>query len=223
MAAASDSPGSKPYLHGNKGFTLIEALLAIFIFSWIGLGAYQILDQITRAKETSLRQSDRLSSFQRLNWRLSQDFRQMIVRPIVDERGDKQSWLVHEGEEFLIEFTRQGWSNPLNWPRSDLQRVAYTIDIHPEHDDRNSDYYNDERLYLLRYYWQVLDRTQETEPRIQALLADVADFRVQYWDHTEKEWIASVDTVAAEDRPAAYEVSIVLESEEVLSYIFRTL
>jgi len=29
-----------------KGFTLIEALISMFIFSWIGLASYQMLDQV---------------------------------------------------------------------------------------------------------------------------------------------------------------------------------
>ena len=30
----------------QQGFTLIEALIALFIFSWLSLAAYQMLDQV---------------------------------------------------------------------------------------------------------------------------------------------------------------------------------
>ena len=206
----------------ESGFTLIEALIAIFIFSWIGLGAYQILDQITRAKEISAVQSQRLATFQRLGWRLSRDYRQMVPRKITDEHSDEKNWLIHESEDYLIEFTRTGWSNPLEWPRSDLQRVAYTIDYHPKHNDSSSEYYKDERLYLLRYYWQVLDRTLDTKPRVQAVLANVADFQTRYWDRENDEWSDTpIPGNGSIQIPLAYEVNIVLEDEQVLSYIFK--
>lgn len=208
--------------HDEVGFTLIEALVAVFVFSWIGIGSYQILDQITRAKEISSVHSQRLATFQRLGWRLSRDFRQILPRKITDEHGDIRGWLLHESEDYLIEFTRTGWNNPLEWPRSDLQRVAYTIDYHPDHDETDSEYYKDERLYLLRYYWQVLDRTLESEPQVQAVLTDVADFRTRFWDRDNEEWSdAPITGNDSMQMPLAFEVNIVLEDEEVLSYIFK--
>ena len=47
----------------QRGFTLIEALVAMFIFAWIGLGSYQILDQIIRAQEINQKHSDVAASF----------------------------------------------------------------------------------------------------------------------------------------------------------------
>lgn len=197
----------------------------MFIFSWIALGSYQILDQVTRAKDIGQRKSHDLATIQRLGWRLSQDFRQVIKRPVKDENGEMRGWLVFEDEDYLIEFTRSGWTNPLQWPRSELQRVAYTIDYHPERDEPGSQYYNDESLYLLRYYWQVLDRALDTEPRVQAILPDVADFRTRFWDSENQEWSdAPVPGIGgASQVPRAFEVSVVLENEQVLNYIFRVL
>ena len=51
----------------QRGFTLIEALVAMFIFAWIGLGSYQILDQIIRAKKS-------IKSIQR-SWQRCSEFR----------------------------------------------------------------------------------------------------------------------------------------------------
>lgn len=205
----------------TQGFTLIEALVAMFIFAWIGLAAYQILDQIVLAQETTQKHSKQLARFQRVSWQLARDFRQMSLRPIVDENEDDLSFLETEGEDYLLEFTRGGWNNPLQWPRSDLQRVAYNIGLHPEVDDAESEFHDDEKLYLLRYYWQVLDRVVDSEPNIQAVLPDVIDFRARYWDKAGKDW--SDTPLSTNELPQAVEVSIVLETEDVLSYIFRVL
>jgi len=50
-----------------------------------------------------------------------------------------------------------GWRNPLGLPRSEVQRVGYFI----------------EEENLVRAYWPVLDRAQDTEPLFQTLLEDV--------------------------------------------------
>ena len=201
----------------------------MFIFAWIGLGAYQILEQIIRAQAINQQHSSQLANIQRLSWQLSRDFRQMVERPVYDENGQLLAAVEFEGEDSLIEFTRNGWSNPLQWPRSDLQRVAYRIDYHPESDDPESDFYRDEALYLVRLFWRVLDRAIESEPLQQAVLREVVDFRTRFWDSANEEWSDNVvmRQVASNSLdpklPKAVEVSIVLASEEVYSFIFQVL
>lgn len=228
MPGYSVSTGHRVYQYA-RGFTLIEALVAMFIFAFIGLGSYQILDQVILSQETNQAHSRQLASVQRVSWQLSRDFRQMVDRAVFDEDSVEIPALLHEGTDSLIEFTRAGWSNPLQWPRSELQRVAYRIDYHPEHNNSDSPFYNDESLYLIRLFWRVLDRTQESRPAEQAMLGNVVDFRTRYWDAANEEWSETPvlagggTTLNRPALPEAVEVSIVLETDEVLSYIFQVL
>ncbi|RZV56181.1 MAG: type II secretion system protein GspJ [Pseudomonadales bacterium] len=218
-----------PVKSKQNGFTLIEALVSMFIFAWIGLGSYQILDQIIRAQQQNEKFSQQLATLQRASWQFARDFRQMVDREVIDEYGELLPAIDTEHEDSLIEFTRAGWSNPLQWPRSELQRVAYRIDYHPDSDDPDSEYYQDEALYLIRMFWQVLDRAIDSVPIEQVMLRDVVDFRPRFYDPAGDDWSDEKIIAAAQGSgkskepklPAAVELSVVLENDAVYSYIFK--
>ncbi|MDG1292907.1 MAG: type II secretion system minor pseudopilin GspJ, partial [Pseudomonadales bacterium] len=188
-----------------------------------------ILDQVVIAQEVNQRKSAEVARVQRVSWQLASDFRQMVNRPVWYGQDNLLDPLLFETGDYIIEFTRSGWSNPLQWPRSDLQRIAYLLDYHPDAADANSEYYNDERLYLVRHYWQVLDRLDDSEPLAQVLIGGVIDFRIRFWDSTALSWsdvpVATyvAPAVAAYDAPSAVEVSIIFENEDVMTHVFKVL
>ena len=213
----------------HSGFTLIEALIAMFIFSWLGLASYQMLDQVILAQRVNKEYSENLSNRQRVNWQISRDFRQMINRPVIDELGDKVGALVVDGDDNLVEFTRTGWTNPLKWPRSELQRVAYRIDYHPDSNETDSPYYGDDASYLIRVYWPVLDRAITTEPKQQALLKNVVDMQLRFWNATDQKWedtqqlnLMGIGASALKNyqKPYAVEVTLLLENDELWTAIY---
>ena len=63
----------------------------------------------------------------------------------------------------------------------------------------------------------------------QAVLGDVIDFRTRFWDAENDEWSDAVVYAEASkhmpkvELPAAIEVSVVLKSEAMYSYIFQVL
>ena len=204
----------------HHGFTLIEALIALFIFSWLSLAAYQMLDQVILTQATNKKASDTLALNQRVNRQMSKDFRYMVDRPIIDEKGFQQPSLVLEGEESEIAFTRRGWSNPLGWRRSNLQRVEYQLDYHPEVNNDTSAFYNDERLFLIRKYWPVLDRIESTDFQRQVLMAGVSEIEFQFKSAADAEWDPLPQS---SPQPFAIEVTILFDDDEISSYIYRIL
>ena len=86
----------------HQGFTLVEALIALFIFSWLSLAAYQMLDQVILTQATNKKASDALALNQRVNRQMAKDFRYMVDRPIIDEKGFQQPSLVLEGRRVRL-------------------------------------------------------------------------------------------------------------------------
>ncbi len=155
----------------SNGFTLLELLIALAIFGLLSVMSYSglksVMDQHARTDEAA----DRLADLQKIYLLLQRDLEQIVPRAIRDEFGDVKPALA--GSE-VLEFTRGGWSNPLERPRSDLQRIGYAFE-----DDK-----------LVRYAWQVLDRAQDTLPYKQPLTGAVSNMSARYLS-ADNEWRTS--------------------------------
>lgn len=163
----------KPSNH--LGFTLIEVLIALTIFAIMGLASYQLLSGEVRVQQQLQQASQRIHHLQRGMQRLSQDLRQIVLRPVRADYGDNEPALI--GNSDSITFTRNGWSNALGRPRSDLQRVHYEIILQ----ENNS--------YLERQFWNSLDRAPGSEPVRQLVLPDITEIRLRYLDSEKEQWL----------------------------------
>jgi len=151
----------------QKGFTLIEVLVAMFIFAILSALAYGTLSQTLLSAEILSDRMDRLQALQRTMRMLTDDMYQLTPRPVRDELGDNFGPALDTGFQsgFAIELTRSGWNNPMVLPRSTLQRAAYRIE--------------DEEL--IRYHWTVLDRTLSNEPVSVGLLDGVESIQFRFF------------------------------------------
>lgn len=145
------------------GFTLFEILVAIGIFAILGLAANQLLSQVIRADDKTRDRGESLAQLQRAVGILERDSLQAVARPVRDELGGSRAVLLG-GVDELLELTRLGWRNPLAQPRAEEQRVAYTL----------------EGKQLIRAYWSVLDRAEDSKPIRQVLLDGVESATVEF-------------------------------------------
>lgn len=190
--------------HRARGFTLIEVLVAIAIFAILSALAYGALGQTISSSEILGERMDRLLAIQRTMQQFDQDFMQLAPRPVRKDLGDNHSPALQADllSGLAIELTRSGWSNPTALPRGTLQRVAYVVE-----DDE-----------LLRYYWQVLDRTYSNDPIIVTLLDDVESLTVRYLP-VNGEWLDGwpPETLGGptelRSRPRAVEIILQLADE----------
>jgi general secretion pathway protein J len=167
--------------HG--GFTLLELLVALAIFSLIAVMAYGGLETVLRQQARTEENAESLATLQKTYLIMQRDIEQAVPRTIRDEFGDPQTPLIGTS---LFQFTRGGWNNPANHPRSTLQRVGYSLE------DRQ----------LIRYAWQVLDRAQDSAPTRQPLAADIESMQVRYLDDAGN-WQDQWPPLQAGNNPAA--------------------
>ena len=166
-----------------RGFTLMEVLIAISIFALIGVASYRVLNAVMQADERVAVRSEQMRAVNRAFWLLQQDAEQLVRRNVRDASGavtSTENYLVVKNDsETPLQFTRGGRANPLGLPRSSMQRVAYAVGRHPDYENADSPHYREERKYLLRYTWPMLDGAgDKKQAHIQVLLPDIESMSV---------------------------------------------
>ena len=112
------------------GFTLVELLVAIFVFaivSAIAMGGY---NELVKQSDIASAGAARTRKVQAAVQRLVLDFSSLEPRPVREPLGDSVQPALRSdarNEEIVAELTHSGWSNPAGVPRSTLQRVSYRL------------------------------------------------------------------------------------------------
>jgi len=176
------------------GFTLLEVLIAMTIFSILGLASNQMLRSVSSIESQMEERTDEYRTIVRVFKVIDRDISALVYRGVRDEFGDPIAAVSVNQGLYPLEFTRGGWRNPLKLPRSQLQRVAYQ--------------YNGEALQ--RVVWLVLDRAQDATPRVQTLMTGVTDFKVSLIkaDGSRQEVITAED---GDELPVGIEIRITTE------------
>lgn len=143
----------------NRGFTLIEILIAITILSIIAILMFRGLQIVLKTKERIESTGNDLTSLQIGMILLQQDLQQIVNRPVINNQGQLDSPLSFSTLPAVeLAFTRSGSANPNSVElRSTLERVSYRF----------------EKNQLIRITWPVLDRVQSTRFNKQVLLTEV--------------------------------------------------
>lgn len=171
-------------MRAQRGFTLLELLVATAIVVVIGVAATMVFGEAVNSREHVGNRASALAGLQRGFLLMQRDFEEIVARPARDEMGDVQSFLASTADGG-VEFTRLGWINPLDTrQRGSVQRVRYRL-VDGE---------------LRREYWDHPDRQAGSTPESSVLMTDVVSFRVQYLekpangDYTwQDDWPSSAD------------------------------
>lgn len=179
-----------PRISGQRGFTLLEVLIAVGITALVGIGVWQMINGVIRTRDRVDAVAEEFAQLQRAMVVIERDINQVVNRPIRDIYGDPRYALTSREEGIAIALTRQGWRNPLGTRRSDLQRATY-------------EFTGDE---LHRRYWGMLDLAQDAEGRDQLLLSHVVDFEIRFMDENnnwQDEWPTAEGVQQTSNSPGA--------------------
>lgn len=193
----------------STGFTLIEVLVSIAIFSTLSLAAYQVVNQVQRSNEVSLERSTRLNELQRSLVMMDSDFRQMALRQFRTSGEEPTSTLL-QWQDYLLDsdtkgvmFTRLGWHNPQQqFPRGEVTKVGYRL----------------KASTLERIWWRYPDTPAGQAGVITPLLTQVESLDLRFYNG--KSWIKEWNQPLA--LPSAVSVVLTLEDFGEIERIYLT-
>mgnify|MGYP001549198400 FL=1 len=193
----------------QRAFTLIEVLVALAIFGVLSAMAYMTLGQTLSNSDMLTERMDRLQAIQRTVNYISHELLQAAPRSIRADLGQTQPALRSSfASDFALELTHNGWPNSAGVPRSTQQRTAYRIEDNE----------------LVRYHWNVLDRTVNNIPVATILLDDLESLTFRFL-LDNGDWIDQWPPVAAGAAsdstllPRAVELTLILPDEGEITRI----
>ena len=188
----------------SSGFTLIEVLVSISIFSILSALAYGALNQSLSTSDKLSEKIDRNQAIQRGIRIIEQDLMQLAKRPIRSEIGNTEigALTTNKVNGYAVEFSRHGWANRLGAQRSTLQRGAYN------HIDNK----------LIRYHWNVLDKTYSNQINTNELFDNLNEVTFLFMKD-DNEWIKEWPPIEV----AQEESRVILPNAIKITFMFSDL
>ncbi|HEY7788696.1 MAG TPA: type II secretion system minor pseudopilin GspJ [Casimicrobiaceae bacterium] len=192
-------PIAKPI--ATRGFTLVEALVAIAILALVAMIAWRATAAMTDGEARLSAESARWQHLDALLSRMEADMRTAIPRSVRHGSQVEPAWYASPedatGNTALV-FTRAG-PDAIDEPGSGGQRVGYR--------------FRDGRLEVL--YWPWLDNAAATQPTAYALVAGVAHFRILQLT-ADGRWSDRWPLLGANAIPHGVRIEIVLADGSVI-------
>ncbi len=189
-----------------RGFTLMEILIAFFIFVIIMAIVVSGISLSVRSEEIISEKTIALGKLQTAVAIMDRDFTQIVDRSVRGVEGNLLAPILFDlvGEK-SIEFTRMGFTNPFSMSkRSTLIRVAYEY----------------ENGQLIRRTWPVLDRAPNTESSIRLLLDNLIDMRILFLNE-EKEFVElASDDLLLQAQPLGILVELVFADDVTITRLY---
>ncbi|MEE9346886.1 MAG: type II secretion system minor pseudopilin GspJ [Robiginitomaculum sp.] len=113
----------------EAGFTLVEMLIAMFIFALISAGTMTALSTSIAGKAQLQTRLEHLGEIETARALIAADMANITLRRSRDSFGSQDYYALTGGLDHVLRFTRTGRDNPGGLePRGDLQRITYLFE-----------------------------------------------------------------------------------------------
>lgn len=157
-------PRAKP----NKGFTLVELLVAIAIFAVLSALGWKVFDYLIKVKDRNAMHEQNLGQLQEAYLLMQRDALQ-IIPLTANIAGSQQAALILNNQQ--LSFSKAGVSDPLKQSVSPYERIEYVYDP------------AEKKITRLKY--SHLNVTQSAQPLSSVILSDVEDYQISILNPNE--------------------------------------
>ncbi|MGE4802331.1 type II secretion system minor pseudopilin GspJ [Yersinia hibernica] len=174
----------------QQGFTLLEMMLAIALFSIVCLAGYQLLQAVLRNSELTQQHAARLAELQRVFNLMEHDISHARIRPVAAAALSVPNdfHLSRAGKNSSLTLVRDNWRNPAAFlPRSNLEKVTW--------------YFQPGKLERLSHHQP---DSQQTQPTLSVTLDNVNAFKLRFW--SQGRWLESWDR--GQNLPEGVEITL---------------
>ncbi|MEM8918616.1 MAG: type II secretion system minor pseudopilin GspJ [Pseudomonadota bacterium] len=176
--------------HPRNGFTLVEMMISLLIFSILAVAGVVLLRSAVDSNEVTDNRLREMAGMQRLVSLMEADLSQAVSRTYRDPEGNRKAAFIAQSrisdDDFLM-FMRGGQGNVNDEPRSSLQRVSYRL--------------TEGRLERRQY--EMTDGGLVSEPA--DLLADLENVQIRFRDR-RGQWLSDWQSERMTDMPRALEL-----------------
>lgn len=181
---------SSPRARTRNGFTLVEMMVALFIFAMLSVAGVIMLRTAVDGDEITAENLGQMAKMQRFVSLMEADLSQALPRAAREDRGDRMPAFASETggtDPAFLKFTRGGQSNINGEARSNLERVEYRLA------DGN----------LERWRYRMTDGGSIDDPAI--LISNVDSLELRFRDKRGL-WSSRWETGRLVDLPRAIEI-----------------
>lgn len=194
-------------MKNNRGFTLIELMIAIMIFAILTIISYRTISALIATKETVTRVQDKWGGIAKAVAHLASAWNRTIPLVIRDENGIMVPAVIGKNKleskyDAQIEMTLSGYIGDQIYGSSPPKRVGFR--------------FVGGKLYLVT--WPVLNRVLTTQPQLDLMLEDVDTFKVSFL-YADKQWYDNwpPDLSSMATLPPAFKIYIKMKSGEEIT------
>lgn len=176
--------------HPRNGFTLVEMMIALLIFSMLAVAGVMLLRSAVDSNEVTDARLREMAGMQRLVSLMEADLSQAVSRTYRDAEGNRKAAFIADSrtsDEDFLTFTRGGQGNVNDEPRSSLQRVSYRLS----------------EGQLERRQYEMTDGGLISEPA--GLISGLENLQIRFRDR-RGQWLSDWQSERLNDMPRALEL-----------------